>query len=404
MRIRLLFILILVISIASCSKNPIVIKDAASYSDVYMPQAVQNPYTVNAFVVDSVLSYPVSAFYGGSVAPDKAINVTFSVNPALVDSFNLANGTAYSVLPDSFYQLDKTTAIIPAGSFSSDLIDVKIITTEDFPAFTPFLLPVTISTSDAKLNETLETIYYLITASYAPGKIPRERLFQLPSDYFSIFQFNDGIIEVTSGGSLLRFPYDENTNEFGGVIDLYGGSAGFTIFKEMFPYYSYFIGFMSNGQLWSYSSPKNPVNGWSEIVGNGMFNSGYNIFDTIIPFEGSMLCRNPANNDQITKYDFDKDLNYIGSVPPPSLGPGWNFKDIFDYKGTLICIDGSGDMYQYTLGANVNGVISTSRKKVGSGWDMYKTVFAFNDDLIAVDSDNVCWRYNFDPRGFWALK
>lgn len=404
MKIHLSLMLVLLISIASCSKNPIVIKDAASYSDVYMPQAVQNPYSVSAFVVDSVLSYPLSAFYGGSIAPDKDVHITFSVDPALVDSFNLENGTSYSALPDSFYRLDKTLATIPADSFSSGVMDIKIITTMDFPAFTPFLLPVTISTSDARLNESLKTIYYLVTASYAPGQIPREKLFQLPAGYFSLFPFNDGIIEATTGGSLLRIPYDENTHEFGAAIDLYGGPVGFTIFQEMFPHYGYFIGFTPSGQLWSYSSTKNPVDGASEIVGHGMFSYGYNVFDTIISFEGSFLCRNPGNNNEIVKYDFDQNLNYLGSIPPPSLGAGWNFKDIFDYKGTLMCIDGKGDMYQYSLGATMNNVISVTRKKVGSGWDMYKTVFAFNDDLIAVDNDNVCWRYKFDPRGFWALK
>jgi Domain of unknown function (DUF1735). len=388
----LIYITILIAGLASCTKNPIVIRDAESYSKVYIPQAVQTPYEVRVFVLDSVQSYPLSVFYGGSVAPSHDIHASFNVDPSLVDVFNAENGTNYEILPEGLYHLDKKAAIIKAGSFSSELLQLTITTNRDFPAFTSYLLPITMTTNDATINEELKTIYYLITASYAPGKIPRNEVCQLTHDFTSIFQYFDAIIEQSEDGQIIRFPYDADAEVFepGTVIN-----TGWNIFKTIVPIHSHFVAMKMDGTLTRY-----PVSSTGAISPGTDFGFGFGIFDRLVPFGNALLCMKPASgNFELIKYPLNPNMSW-GS-PYPSLGAGWDFPSLFEYENNLIAVDASGDMWLYPV--SEDATVGT-RTKVGSGWDMYKKVFAFNKDLIAIDYDNKLWRYKFDLRGFWALK
>jgi hypothetical protein len=58
-------------------------------------------------------------------------------------------------------------------------------------------------------------------------------------------------------------------------------------------------------------------------------------------------------------------------------------------------------MYQFSLAETGEFGL---KKKIGSGWDMYGSVFAAGDDVLGLDGNGDLWRYKFNPAGFWPLK
>jgi len=402
MKLKIILALLVITSIISCSKSPILIKDAESYSSVYIPQAAQYPYKANVFVLDSTQRYNINAFFGGSVAPAKDIHVTFKIDPNLVDTFNARNGTSYSLLPSNAYNLVKQSATIPAGSFSSETINVDIITTTNFPPFTPFILPITIESSDAKVQKLVSTVYFQITAAYSPGNIPRTQIAQLPKDYESIFSYNNAIFEHAKTGEIYRFPYNAATNAFGSATAIDNSGWG-TSLQWLCPLNNYVFGMGVNGSpvgtAYGYLYVYKILDGGITLrmdgfTGNPPFSASY---DMMIPFKNSLLFRSSGGNSMRMyntngSFTLGRDTLLTGS---------WKFNSIFAYGDNLFTVDDKGDLVQYPLTETGKVGLPT---KIGSGWDLYKKVFAFNNDLIGIDQDNKLWRYNFDIRGFWALK
>lgn len=142
-------------------------QDETDYYQVYMPTAVQSPKEITLRFNEEEQTITYGANYGGRNYPDKDIAVDFAVTPAMVDSFNQRNGTEYEILPASAYSLSENSAIIPAGALATMPLDVKVVPEGNMALFKPYLLPISISLkgTDFKLNETLKTAYYLVTAS-----------------------------------------------------------------------------------------------------------------------------------------------------------------------------------------------------------------------------------------------
>lgn len=142
-------------------------QNAADYYQVYMPLAVQNPYEISLKYDNEGHSFVYGANYGGLNYPDKDISVEFAVAPGLVDSFNQKNGTSYPVLPANAYEFTKTSAIIPAGKLATEPLEIKVTPKGNMDLLKTYLLPVSLSVkgNDYKLNESLKTTFYLVTAS-----------------------------------------------------------------------------------------------------------------------------------------------------------------------------------------------------------------------------------------------
>jgi hypothetical protein len=337
------------------------------------------------------------------VKPAKDIKISFSINPDLVDTFNAAHGTSYALLPSDAYKFENTSATIPAGSFSSQSLDIDIITTTNFPPFVSYILPVTIKSQDASVNSGMATVYFQVTASYAPGKIPRKELFQLPDDYESVFSYENAVYEHTKSGQIYRFPYNEVADNFDPGLELDNAGWG-TSLRWLHPLNGYVWGMGVDG------SPKGTAYGYLyvyKVLDNGatfrmdgwigQYIGGDPAYDMMIPFKNSMLFR-MTGNKQINLYNTNGSFTLTSDT---TLAGGWDFSSIFAYEDNLFCVDGNGDLWQYPL--SESGTVG-SRTKIGSGWDMYKKVFAFNNDLIGIDNDNKLWLYKFDIRAFWALK
>ncbi len=396
MKNNIIFGLILILLLTvSCNEDLIYIKNADSYSTLYIPQAVDNPRIANIFVIENqVQTFSINAFYGGAITPKKDIQITFKVDPACVDSFNIKNGTDYTILPEAVYEFDKMNATVLAGNSASDFIKLSIKTNSDFEVFQSYLLPVTMDANDVTINQDLKTVYFLITGSYAPGNVPRTKLFQLEKDYISLFEYQGNIIEHSKSGEIIAFPYVQESNSFSPGITI--NSGGWELFHSIITIHDHLVGLSrTTGDLIKY-----PIKGLTILPGIE-FGFGFGAhFDMILPYKNAILCRKPiANGAELVKYPLSPDMTW--GWPYPSLGGGWNFNNIIPYTDCLLAIEDNGDMWRYPL--TDDGVLG-SRTKVGSGWNMYKKVFPYKTDLIAVDNDNVLWLYKFNLRGFWALK
>lgn len=137
------------------------------YGQIYMPQAVDLPDEHSLIMSDSVQTIIYGVDYGGPNYPNSDIQVHFSVNSALVDSFNTANGTNYKMMPAAGYKLSQKTAVIPAGNVKTKPLKLKIKTIGILQTHTNYLLPISLDTNDGiKINKDLQTTYFLINAHF----------------------------------------------------------------------------------------------------------------------------------------------------------------------------------------------------------------------------------------------
>lgn len=140
----------------------------SAYNKVYMPLAVNNPKVYAFQVADTTQPMIYSASYGGQDYPTNDIQVTFSPNTTLVDSFNAANHTAYLPMPEKSYTLGTTTGTITKGTLSTGplVIDVKTSGAGSIDIMKEYLLPVSIISASAGINEKLRTTFYKVRADY----------------------------------------------------------------------------------------------------------------------------------------------------------------------------------------------------------------------------------------------
>ena len=149
-----------------CTKDKLDLPDqpVEIYSQVYMPEAVNGSVFTTLKITDSLQTVVYGANFGGQGYPDNDIALKFMVDSAKIDSFNLANGTIYELLPSSSYQLASLSATIPKGKTSTMPLEISIKTTGAgaMDVLKTYLLPVSIATSSVKVNENLRTTFYLI--------------------------------------------------------------------------------------------------------------------------------------------------------------------------------------------------------------------------------------------------
>lgn len=169
-----LLVSILVVGIfftSGCSDDNGPFLNPHKYAKIYMPQAVHNPvkefYLIN---VDSAQSFIYGAVYAGPGRPKHNVSIHFSVNPALVDSFNTNHSKSYPILPQNSYKLSQTESVIPAGELSTSPLKIKINKkgTIGTAGVAKYLLPLTVNVEDSwiPVNKNLRTTYFLISASY----------------------------------------------------------------------------------------------------------------------------------------------------------------------------------------------------------------------------------------------
>ncbi len=155
------FLLIIVVgTIVSCNKpEDVVLKNEGT---VYMPQAVGNRSKIDLLFTSTSTKQDVTfgAAYGGVNFSGSANNVTFIVDATKLAAYNAANGTNYSLLPASSYDLSGLTAVIPAGATSSEPLTLTV-KTNTITQGIKYLLPITLSNSSAgPIDSALQTTYF----------------------------------------------------------------------------------------------------------------------------------------------------------------------------------------------------------------------------------------------------
>lgn len=104
------------------------------------------------------ITYPVQVFYSGSTS---GANVTLSEDPALVDAFNDANGTAIPKVPAGYYTLP-TSLTIPSGS-SVGSADAKFNITGLYQDIGEFVYAVGLKLSGADVVSGHDEVVLIVT-------------------------------------------------------------------------------------------------------------------------------------------------------------------------------------------------------------------------------------------------
>jgi hypothetical protein len=142
--------------------------NTSQYAQLYMPQARPDSNDVNIVVIDST-QYKIhySAVYAGAAKAPTDIQVTFQVNPALVDSFNARYIHSYPILPKDSYKMNTTSATIPAGGTHTPLFKIGITPVGHLKVGETYVLPITmtVKSGGVKVNKDALTAYYRISAS-----------------------------------------------------------------------------------------------------------------------------------------------------------------------------------------------------------------------------------------------
>lgn len=153
---------------SACEKIDIPkIDESGNYNLVYMSAAVAEQKKTIIFK-DTTYTLIYGANYGGGEAyPQANIDVDFEVNPDMVNAYNELNRTDYKLLPKECFDLSALEARIEKNQLSTEPLLITVNPNKGMELFKTYILPISIKevAGDAKVNPSLSTAYYLITAS-----------------------------------------------------------------------------------------------------------------------------------------------------------------------------------------------------------------------------------------------
>ena len=372
------------------------IPEEQEYVSIYLPQAYETPQKKSVFVSDEVQSFVIGVHYGGPNPAPKDIKINLIIDKQLVNTFNQQQETDYQIMPDGSYNLETYEVLIKAGEFNSKPIKINIIPEGFMDVGRSYLLPVSIQSvdSDVKINEELRDAYFLITGSFKPGNVPREKVLSFGTDDVGILFCKDNdLIQVAPWGTLLLYQPDES-GVFGDPREFGWGWNGVTIMFYMPE--NRFLARKPDSNIEQYNINENYDFLYQRTIGWGWGDAV-----TIFPFK-DIIVFNTSPEGVLTKFPLsqsgDWDYGQIAAV-----GSGFDIYStrLFCYESTMIGIDDAGNMWEHPV--SDAGIIG-GKRQIGSGWDMYVNVIRCGTDLLALDENGDLWRYEFDPNGFWPLK
>ncbi|HTN37526.1 MAG TPA: DUF1735 domain-containing protein [Arachidicoccus sp.] len=386
-------ILIAVGLLAACQRDSLDIPDASGYTSIYMPQAHNNPLAQNLYVVDTPLFVHYSAYFGGPTKPSGAITIHFKVDQALVDSFNLLNGTDYPVMPAGSYDLVDSVATIPAGTLSTAQLNLKLMTAGHIEVDKFYLLPITIASvsGDYKINPALRTQYFLFTGGYAPGEIidwkdydqivplgkywlarkvetgGKKSLWAFPTDagdnfgpgklvgdgdrwqdYDMLFNYQNALMARKPNGDLYRFDLGSDGTLGAGQKK----SEGWNIFTQLTGYGQTILGINTVDKgLWMY-----PVDEGGNIQPGRQVGQGWDGVSTLLPQSGAVIGRiGPV----LTRFPLDENGNFdYGNIKNIGASTDWSSFNLLVWnKNAIIARKASGQLLRYPVAAD--GTVGT---------------------------------------------
>jgi len=379
-----------------CGKEVLIdlnVPDANKYSRVYLPLANEQLIEKGLSIGDSIYQLDYSAYLGGSLDNKAAVQLKFEILPAMVDSFNIKNGTNYQLMPVGSYELQQSEAVIASGKKTTDPLHVSVKTKGFLEPFKSYLLPVTLTSASTQINQRLSTIYYLVTGAYAKGEVPRTKVYSFgTATGFSLFSVGTDLMQKTAAGTL-QFFHPDADGTFGSPVQR---GQGWDIFDVTFSFGGTRL--IAREAAGGQNIRQYEIDQAGNISGGGTIGYGWGIFKRLFPYKGLLLGMHSSG--VITQYPLAADGTF-NSAQIRDIGSGWaGFAQLFAYENSLIAIEANGDMYQYPL--SEQSVFGT-RKKLGEGWDKYVSIIASGSDLLCLDAQGDLWRYKFSSLGYWPL-
>lgn len=157
---KLITVLVISCALFSCNKPDDIV--LANEGTVYMPQAVGSRARMDLLFTSTNTRQDITfgAAYGGINFSDKENAVSFVVDAAKVAAYNTANGTNYTLLPASSYDISGLNTVIPAGATSSNPLTLTV-KTNTVTAGIRYMLPITLASSaNGAIDPNLQTTYF----------------------------------------------------------------------------------------------------------------------------------------------------------------------------------------------------------------------------------------------------
>lgn len=147
--------LMMMVSLTSCLKNG---KYDTNFADVGasvdLPLAAANANGVVGFTFQTGSNtFPVYADMASPTVLSSATTVTLVVDSAYLNSYNSANGTAYTLLPDSTYAISTLSLSIPAGQRLDSALVTFTVNKIDTSSAIAYVLPISIASASQPIEQ-----------------------------------------------------------------------------------------------------------------------------------------------------------------------------------------------------------------------------------------------------------
>lgn len=148
-------VLLVMVTLSSCLKNgPYNVDFTSVAPSVDLPLAAANSNGVVAFTFQAGSNtFPVYADLASPAVLGTSTTVTLIVNSAYLNAYNTANGTSYTLLPDSDYSVSTLSLTIPAGQRLDSAEVTFNIGMIDTSSAISYVLPFSISTASQPIEQ-----------------------------------------------------------------------------------------------------------------------------------------------------------------------------------------------------------------------------------------------------------
>ncbi|MFC3197931.1 DUF1735 domain-containing protein [Parapedobacter deserti] len=398
MRTKLFFYSISLLTLFSACSKVIIYEPSAEeielYSQIYMPRAERGAVSVPLSLAEQQLTFTYNAFLGGPIDARNDISVRFGVDPNKVAAYNETNNTDYQLLPEEAYELEVTHATIGAGQRTTGDFQLKIVSGPHLELFQNYLLPISILDAENSVNNMLATTYYLFSVSYEPGKVPRELVLSMGSNWGNILSngVRGTLIRRDANNDILVYEPDEQ-GVFSAAPQVAGinwdASESFyyvnenTIVVRNYPYWAGLFNFRVDDDYVLHGADPFWLGDFWDQFRLIPFNDFFLTVDG-----GGVMRRQPALTDV--------------NAPKTEVGSGFGgFKQLLAYDDSLLALAHDGRLWLYEMS---DQAVPGPRRQVGSGWEMYQQIIVSGSDILALDGAGDVYRYKFNPNGFFPLK
>lgn len=394
--------MLLSLFILSCSTNSIDVEDLSRFHKLYIVQAGEGHPGHTLDITDSIQTIALSVGLGGISEANTDILITLDADPDLVYQFNEENQTDYLVMPSGSYEIVDKNVTLKKGAPYSTLFSIALQTKDYIEPGRSYLLPVSITGSDITIpiNDELKTAFIKITGTYPLGEEPPAKVWELRGRTFIYLLVVQGALAGSEMNLLDIYEYDHLAGAFKydpvpglptggfGVFDIVIASPTGLIARDVNGVYS-----GVPGSLFEYSID---VEGRT-LSGIGITGNGFNAYD-LLTFS--------ANHNAIFGRMTDGSLELIRKVDGMwngkiTVGSGYDKYTIIEaYQDGLLAMESSGDLWYINIADDGQ---ADEPRQVGSGWNKYSKLMANGDHLLALDFSGIVWQYEFDLRGTWNV-